>query len=82
MSDLFGDTLDEHLEKLLGCVRSKQSESPLSKSEVLTVCYHTWVEDQFGYDTANYKSKMLSCSSVEYYNTTNVTQFVKFCCNV
>lgn len=71
-------SLLELAEQALKSVKLISSDASPSRDQLLRECFLIWVEDQFKYDTANYKSKMLSCSSIEYYQSANINQFVSF----
>jgi hypothetical protein len=79
LADVCGEDILHQADQVLPSVSRKTTpncNSALNKQDFLKMCYLTWVEDQFKSDTANYKSKMLSCNSMEYYQSSNVTQFV------
>lgn len=78
LTEVCEEPLLELAEQALKSVKLRSSDASPSRDQFLRECFLIWVEDQFKYDTANYKSKMLSCSSIEYYQSANITQFVGF----
>ena len=56
--------------------RKSNDKSSLTRNELIRIFYEVWIEDQFLYDVTNYKNKMLSCSSKEFYRSSNDTKFV------
>lgn len=76
LTEVCEETLLELAGQALKSVKLRTSDASPSRDQFLRECFLIWVEDQFKYDTANYKSKMLSCSSIEYYQSADITQFV------